>query len=88
MIIREANKLLAKFNLKYEAILNKNTENEVVILYHERPAELKFCAERKLAEGNNCLQNQYMCNTANPYYNFFGDFVVRVMKASNKLLDI
>ena len=67
-------------HLKDEVLLNKNTENEVEILYYERPTELKF--EKNLAEGNHCLQTQYMCNTANPYYNYFGDSVVRVLKLS------
>ena len=78
--------LLANFNLKYEVLLNKNTENEVEILYYERPTELKF--EKNLAEGNHCLQTQYMCNTANPYYNFFGDSLVRILNGSCKFRQV
>ena len=73
---------LAKFKLKFEVVLDKNTEKEDMILLFQRPTELKF--ERILAEdiNNNCLHTHYLCNTANPYYNFFGDSIVRILNRS------
>jgi hypothetical protein len=81
IIDKGENELLLIFNIKYSAIIDKDTKNESEVLYFEKLTSLRV--ETFVSAENDrgySLQSKYRCISGNPYYKFFGDFVIDIVK--------